>query len=325
MRPRASVVIPTYNREAFLSQAVATALATGLQELEVVIVDDGSTDGSLAVAERLAHADARIQLITHRDRRNHGPGATLNLGVRHSRAPLVCFLGSDDLLLPGRFDRSLPLLEADQSIDGVYEVTATEIMASGESRRGTVRELVTFDCQSPEEVLATLVRHGRHWSADAILLRKELFQRVGGFPENRELQGVEDLALWLKLAAVARLVPGRAEPVAVYRLHGENLSSVPNDRHLILPLLAHIDVCKWARTFPVPHDASRMLTNATSEKAFFVCGQLRAAGHPAVGLTYLLRAAAAIPQISRHRRFWGNVVHGLVEAASLRSAPQRLQ
>ena len=97
-----SVVIPVYQAAAFVEQAVESALAqpeTG----EVLLVEDGSGDGSLAECERLAAGDGRVRLLRHPNGENRGAGASRNLGIEQSTCPLVAFLDADDYYLLGRF------------------------------------------------------------------------------------------------------------------------------------------------------------------------------------------------------------------------------
>src|SRR3712207_3634410 len=99
--PLLSVVIPTWNRARLVCEAVASALAQGAEgSVEVVVVDDGSTDGTCdALASRFGDS---VRVLRTEGRR--GPGAARNLGVRASRGELIGFLDSDDLWLEGKLD-----------------------------------------------------------------------------------------------------------------------------------------------------------------------------------------------------------------------------
>jgi hypothetical protein len=114
-------------------------------------------------------------------------------------------------------------------------------MPGGEDRIGTVRPLVSFDCDSSEKILEKILSEGKHWHTAAITLRKSILEQVGGFSER--LTGVEDLVLWLKLACLAKLVNGSSNLVAVYRIHSQNYSTHGALNLSILPLLAYLEVC----------------------------------------------------------------------------------
>lgn len=98
MAPRCSVILPTYNRANTLPRAVASVLAQDLQDFELIIVDDGSTDGTRDWLATLR--DSRIRLA--RLEPNQGPSAARNAGIAMAAAPVLAFLDSDDVYLPNR-------------------------------------------------------------------------------------------------------------------------------------------------------------------------------------------------------------------------------
>ena len=105
--PLLSVVIPTWNRERLVCEAVESALAQRPARVEVIVVDDGSTDGTTDVLAR--RFGQRIRVLRTEGR--GGPGAARNAGVREARGELLAFLDSDDLWLPGKLDAELRVLE----------------------------------------------------------------------------------------------------------------------------------------------------------------------------------------------------------------------
>jgi len=115
-----SVVIPVYNAAAFVREAVESALAQP-ETAEVVLVEDGSPDDSLAVCETLAAEYERVHLFRHPNGENRGAGASRNLGILNSRFEYIAFLDADDFYLPGRFSTARAVLAADPTLDGVLE------------------------------------------------------------------------------------------------------------------------------------------------------------------------------------------------------------
>ncbi len=111
-RPDISVVVPFYNVERYLADCLDSILAQDVAHLEVLLVDDGSPDGSRAVAEDYAARDPRVRLIT---RPNGGLGAARNTGVRHARGRHLTFVDSDDLLPPGALRVMLGAIDASGS------------------------------------------------------------------------------------------------------------------------------------------------------------------------------------------------------------------
>src|SRR6267143_7088888 len=100
-----SAIIPTYNREAVVTHAVESILNQTYSHIEVIVVDDGSTDGT---QERLLKYGSRITVIAQK---NAGPAAARNRGIRASRGQLIAFLDSDDLWLPNKLERQISLMQ----------------------------------------------------------------------------------------------------------------------------------------------------------------------------------------------------------------------
>ena len=111
-RPDISVIVPFYNVERYLADCLDSVLDQDVPHLEVLLVDDGSPDGSRAIAERYAERDSRFRLVT---RENGGLGAARNTGVRHARGRYLTFVDSDDLLPAGALRALLASAEASGS------------------------------------------------------------------------------------------------------------------------------------------------------------------------------------------------------------------
>src|SRR5690242_14976762 len=114
-QPSVSVIIPTYNRARFVGEAVASALAQTLPPLEVIVVDDGSTDDTADVVARLN--DPRVVYLRQE---NAGPATARNTGVEAARGDLIALLDSDDRWLPRKLELQVPLFEGDGKIGLVY-------------------------------------------------------------------------------------------------------------------------------------------------------------------------------------------------------------
>lgn len=235
---RVSVIIPVFNAEPYIEQAVQSALAqpeTG----EIILVEDGSRDGSLAVCQRLTQQSDRVRLLQHAGGENKGAGASRNLGILNSTCELIAFLDADDYYLPERFTQPVQLLQQNPEADGVYEATQDfydsdavlrkhEQAGTRKTRLNTVRERV-----GPQDLFRFmhLESFGHFWIC-SMTLRASVFQKVGLFDEH--LRVAQDKVLIRKLAACCRLYPGRLErPVAMRRVHHHNrvtgVSRSPNE------------------------------------------------------------------------------------------------
>jgi CDP-glycerol glycerophosphotransferase len=112
LRPELSVVMPVYNVEAYLRECLDTVLTQSLHNLEVIAVDDGSTDGCLAILREFERRDPRVRVLTQT---NAGQGIARNLGVQHAQGEFIAFIDSDDTIPPGSFEHMIKTLRASGS------------------------------------------------------------------------------------------------------------------------------------------------------------------------------------------------------------------
>lgn len=224
MRPLVSVIVPAYNAEAHLSEAIDSALAQTYPRVEVVVVDDGSTDRTRTVMA--AYGD-RIRAV-HQE--NAGPAAARNAGICASRGELLGFLDADDVWLPERLDRLVSVLEATPELGMVTsdaylleDSTPTDVRYYARKRRAFPWGLAD---QQAEIAIRNFLFVG-------VVARRALVDRVGGFfvgPRRGEpggTDGAEDYDLWTRLllaGAPAALVD---EPLGYYRVQSASLSRSP--------------------------------------------------------------------------------------------------
>jgi glycosyltransferase involved in cell wall biosynthesis len=217
-----SVIIPAYNAERFLERAVNSLVETAYPDLEIIIVDDGSADSTWAVAKRLKATKAEIKVLQHPDGQNHGVSASRNLGLERASGELIGFLDADDYVFPHRFDVAVPILMSDPQVAGVHELAIMEF----ESDRGKERfwdedDLFGIRVGSTGGDTIDALLCGVCWPTSGILFRRQLLSKTGPFPESYDF--AEDFHLWLRMACVARIVPGCPDgPVSVYFRHGQN-------------------------------------------------------------------------------------------------------
>lgn len=236
--PLVSVIVPSYNHARFLQESVASLVAQSYPRIELILIDDGSTDGSIAVAEAMA-ADCRrrfVRFVLLRQE-NRGLSATLNRGLAVAEGVFVCSLASDDRALP---EKIAALLEhpawRDPAVAMVFG-DAAFIDAEGRpayvDRRGrpTGRPAAAFGryldyFRSRRPALADPARLGSYESllggnpipAPSVLLRRAAVLEAGGYDEDLL---TNDWSLWLRLARRHRLV-FLDRVVACYRRHARN-------------------------------------------------------------------------------------------------------
>ena len=183
---RVSVVIPTYNRADFLHEAIASVLQQDYPHVDLIVVDDGSRDGTAAVVSGFGTA---VQYLWQE---NRGVSAARNRGVAASTGDLIAFLDSDDLWLPSKVSAQVAYFEAHPDMQACH---TDEIWI----RRGVrVNERRVHRKQGGWQFLASLPRC--LISPSAIMMRRTLWDRLGGFDES--LPACEDYDLWLRLTAV---------------------------------------------------------------------------------------------------------------------------
>jgi len=221
-----SVVVPVYNAETFLRTAVESAV-TQPETGEILLIEDGSKDGSLRVCRELAEEYPLVRVLQHSPPGNRGAGASRNLGIVNARHDLIAFLDADDYYLPSRFAESFRFFSSDREVDGVLETVGTDFsndqvrrdwLESGRPAVTGFREPVApeqlFEAQGP-------VGTGGYAHINGWLIRKTAFDKTGLFDERLRLH--QDSAMAVKLSALCRMVVGDvSRPVAMRRVHADN-------------------------------------------------------------------------------------------------------
>jgi glycosyltransferase involved in cell wall biosynthesis len=229
-RPLVSVVIPCFNYGRFLAEAVDSVLSQTFVDLEVIIVEGGSTS---AESRRAAFRLDRPHVRVIAQGGPHQVGANRNLGISQAQGKYICCLDADDMLHPTYIEKVVFLLEAHG-----YDVVSTAAQFFGDRNdRGTILERpVLEDMLQDNQVLTCAV------------FRRALWSRAGGFRDvdlNVTGHVHEDWAFWMRLAALgARIININHEALFFYRSHDSSLSSRP-DLH--------------------PHDVQRALVRQLNE------------------------------------------------------------
>lgn len=183
--PLVSVIIPTRDRRDFLGEAVASVLAQRHVELELIVVDDGSRDGT---AEDIAQLGSRVRYVYQEAR---GVSAARNAGARLATGVWIAFLDSDDLWLPEKLERQLAFHRAHPGVDASQ---TDEIWV----RRGVrVNRCRHHEKPSGDIFLPSLWRC--LVSPSAVMMKREVYREIGGFDES--LPVCEDYDLWLRLGS----------------------------------------------------------------------------------------------------------------------------
>lgn len=215
--PRVTVVVPCYNYGRYLSDCLGSILAQPGVDVDVVLVDDASTDGSGDVAEQLAGMDPRITLVRHA--RNAGHIATYNDGLDRAEGDYLVLLSADDLLAPGSLSRSTALLEANPSVGISYGRT---VIFSGDSPSSSVQALRSWTIWPGESWLRMRWEKARNcvWNPE-IVIRATVQREIGGYRSH--LPMAADFAMWMRAASVADVGHVDGPDQGFYRMHGDNM------------------------------------------------------------------------------------------------------
>jgi glycosyltransferase involved in cell wall biosynthesis len=174
-----TTVIPVFNRGGMLREAVQSVLNQSWKSIEVIIVDDGSTDDTVEIANALASANGdRIKVVTQE---NGGVGAARQAGLMAASGEFVQFLDSDDLLLPDKFLQQVSALEADPEAGISYGKTRTN-----EFGRMNLTAVKRTGVQL-RSVFPELLR-SRLWDTSTPLYRRSALDRIGPWPNSRQLE-----------------------------------------------------------------------------------------------------------------------------------------
>lgn len=217
-----SVVIPACNSEAFIAKAVDSVLGQELLPDEILIIDDGSTDATPEVIQRMitARGDKKPR-IKYIRQANQGPAVARNTGITAAAGDYIAFLDSDDTWLPARLKKQMAILQARPEAG---------LVCSGRFRVEETTGRKTIDCKGSklsDDSYRDLWTQGNYVVTSTVLARKQCFQEVGGFDEDRRVLGCEDAEMWLRIAerfAVAYV----NEPLVEYlvRTSGLNRSNI---------------------------------------------------------------------------------------------------
>lgn len=254
---RVSVVIPLFNKAAYVADAISSVIAQGAGVGEIVVVDDGSTDAGPSLVADVAKSDSRIRLLSQN---NSGVSSARNAGIRAAREELVTFLDADDWYLPGYVESALKLAHLHKNAAMVCSgyvavfpngISQTRVLkpASSQSWSGEVTDFY------------------REWSkasftcTNAIALRREtLLRREIWFPEDECLG--EDQDVWFR-AAESGPVVYRNAPLVAYRMDVIGSATYGKSPMDILPCYQRLFERLSRREIPshMTHSASRLVAS----------------------------------------------------------------
>ena len=221
--PRVSVVVPVYNKGRYLRRAVDSVLAQSFTDFELILVDDGSTDDSLAVARE--YTDPRVRVIRQA---NSGAGAARNRGIDEARATMIAFLDGDDEWVPAFLDQMMALVR-EYPHAGLYCAPYIYV------EPGNVRIVPKLAGVPERGILPSYFRSvaggGQVATSTSVCVPRAVFDSVGKFPGE---QLGEDQDMWARIALEYPVAAMRGRPLALYYrdAQGRAMHTRPPEREL---------------------------------------------------------------------------------------------
>lgn len=208
-KPLVSVIIIFLNAQKFLEEAIASVRAQTYPNWELLLVDDGSTDASTAIARRAAEQlPDQIRYLEHEGHRNRGMSASRNWGIAHARGAYVAFLDADDVWLPQKLEEQVAIIESQPDVAMVYGPSEFWFGWTGkpeDAQQDYLQELEvpTDRVIQPPKLFALFLRKPSISPAPSgILVRRETLQAVGGFEDT--MPGTfDDQGLYTKICTRA--------------------------------------------------------------------------------------------------------------------------
>ena len=202
-----SVVIPVYNSEQYITECIDSALTQTYQNIEIIIVDDGSTDNTVNII-----SEYNNELIKLFHQKNAGSGAARNHGIEQASGTWIAFLDADDIWLPDKLQKQL---EHCSDLDWSH----TDLYLHGDVYPRHTKTTELTPKHSGFILKNLLVENSIGTSS--VIIKKEILQKLGAF--NTDLRALQDWDLWLRVAAENQICYVD-EPLVYYRVHSSSVS-----------------------------------------------------------------------------------------------------
>lgn len=213
--PLVSVVVPCYNHENYVQDCIKSIIDQDYENIELIIIDDGSSDGSVdKIKELIPECEKRFTRFEFRTRPNKGLCATLNEAISWCQGEFYSAIASDDMMLPGKTSLQVNFFkehpECDALFGGMYFVDHNgEVLRKRKGVNGTI---------SFEDILLMKASLG----APTQMLRLNKLKAAGPYPEG---QYIEDWYMWLVMSHGGNVICSMEQPLVYYRRHESNISS----------------------------------------------------------------------------------------------------
>jgi len=227
--PRVSLVTPSFNQARYIESTLLSMIHQGYPDLETIVIDGGSSDGTLEILKR-----HEAQLAYWESQPDRGQADAINKGWRRATGKYVWWLNADDLLMPGSLFAAVQFLEASPAIDFVY----------GDTLLIDQDDVLLGRTRYPEFDFVDFILNRRDLPQPGALVRRSALDRIGLLEE--QLHYLMDYELWIRLALLGGQIARIDGPLALYRVHEEAKTEAGSLRSVEERRLLH----RWLRAHP---------------------------------------------------------------------------
>lgn len=208
--PKVSVIIPTYNYAKYLPETIDSVLRQTYQDLEIIVIDDGSTDNTKEIIQRYIRSSDKIKYILQE---NKGPAAARNRGIKEAKGEYIAFLDSDDIWVTEKLDIQASYLEQNKDIFFLY--AKADVLNEHGKKIGIKPE------SNQHHEFKKLIFEWGYFPTATVMIRKECFDKVGFFSED--LRIMEDIHLWIRISRHYKM-HGMDQILGIYHRHSNNVT-----------------------------------------------------------------------------------------------------
>jgi glycosyltransferase involved in cell wall biosynthesis len=209
MSVKLSVIIASYNHENYIEKTLQSIEEQTFQDFEIILIDDGSTDGTVEAAK---NANSRAKIIVQE---NQGVDAARNRGITMAQGQYMCFIDSDDLELPDRFQRQVEKLDSDPEIGLVF----ADVLII-DSNGNTLNKMSDVYPVLPGDMAENMIKYYCFIPFATVMVRRDIFLRTGLFNAYRQAMGHTK---WIEIAHISKTFYD-PKPLACWRKHTSNTS-----------------------------------------------------------------------------------------------------
>ncbi len=222
-----TVIIPTYNRERFLSRTVTSVLNQSFSDFELVVVDDGSTDNTKKIIEGFQKKDSRIKYIWQKN--SGGPARPKNEGIKKAKGKYIAFLDSDDEWFPEKLEKQLSLITETKNV-GIVRCNFWEI-SNGKKKKINI-------AKKTENYFSKILEKCFIRSSSSVMVPSYVIKKIGFFDESFRL--ADDWDMWIRILKRYNF-DFVEEPLFNYYVHSQNISG---DINSVLSVKDNINIIK---------------------------------------------------------------------------------